>query len=169
MPISTAERRDAADTAVLTPAELRATARKFEKEIGGVYIVLAACLRRDAILVEQGRRPGEGSPLRQAVPRPKTWGDYERVRPALIDTYGRPCVTFDCGECHAEHFTVGICHQKVRCPQCGSTARRCRRSSGHDASEWHRARFNEHDRIVDELDRAGFPVVARWADDWTVS
>lgn len=28
----------------------------------------------------------------------------------------------------------------IRCPVCGSTARRCKRPSGHDAAEWHRER-----------------------------
>lgn len=36
------------------------------------------------------------------------------------------------------------------CPTCGSTRRRCRRPSGHDAPEWHAARLALWEALDDE-------------------
>jgi|GEM_PF-2812775 len=100
----------------------------------------------------------------QAVPRPATWEEFEAIKPQLIDTLGSPLISEFCSRCRCNHFTVEPHLDEVPCPDCGSTAARCRRGSEHEASEWHKARREAFDRLRDELEAAGIPQVARWAE-----
>jgi len=102
--------------------------------------------------------------IRQPVPRPATVDEYQRIRPQLIDTTGRPLVLARCPRCRHEHFTVEPCAAEAPCPRCGSTAARCIRPSGHEADSWHTERVTAFDRLCDARAAAGLPQVARWPE-----
>lgn len=104
---------------------------------------------------------GEGM-MFQPVTKPKTWGEFFKVRPLMVDTFGNPLVSEYCARCRDEHFTVEPHIDEIVCPECGSIALRCHRPSGHDAANWHKRRFDELDRLGDEREAAGLPAVARW-------
>lgn len=95
---------------------------------------------------------------------PKTFDEYIRVRDSgrMIDTLGRPLELFDCDRCGCRHFAVEPCMRDVKCPDCGSTAQRCKRGSGHDAAEYHKARMDAFYQLCDELEEQGIAQVARW-------
>ena len=107
--------------------------------------------------------PMSRSGVTQPVSKPQTLEEYERIRPLMIDTWGRPLVSEWCGACRSRHFTVQPCAGAVACPRCGSRRVRCLRPSGHEADSWHRDRQAAYDRHCDELEAAGRPQVARWA------
>ncbi len=100
--------------------------------------------------------------IRQPMTRPKTVDEFRKARPRMIDTDGAPLVSAQCPTCEQVHLTVEPC--RPQCPECGSTAARCMRPSGHEAQDWHAARWAALDRLSDERLAAGLPVVARWAD-----
>ncbi len=100
----------------------------------------------------------------QPMPRPRTIAEFETIRPQMIDTLGRPLRSSFCTACGRSHFTVEPHLSEIRCPRCRSTSARCQRPSGHDAESWHVERFEELDRISDEREAAGIPVVAPWPD-----
>jgi hypothetical protein len=100
--------------------------------------------------------------LVQPVLKPSTWGEYLAVRERMIDTHGRPLVIAHCDQCSSSHFTVEPCLSDVACPDCGSTAARCQRPSGHEAAAWHASRINELERITAQREAHGAPAVAPW-------
>ncbi len=100
----------------------------------------------------------------QPVPRPRTVADFEKIRPLMVDTLGRPLRSSFCTVCGCSHFTVEPHVSEIPCPRCKSTGIRCQRPSGHDADSWHIERFEELDRISDERAAAGIAVVAPWPD-----
>ena len=99
----------------------------------------------------------------QTVPRPTTWAEYEAVKSQLVDTLGGPLVSEYCARCRCAHFTVEPHLSEVPCPDCGSTATRCLRGSGFEASGWHKARVLAFDQLRDDREAAGIAQVARWA------
>ena len=70
------------------------------------------------------------STLRQPMPRPQSYAEYERARPHMIDTAGRPLELAWCRPCNREHFTVEPHAADVPCPRCKATAGRSTRPSG---------------------------------------
>lgn len=93
--------------------------------------------------------------------KPATRDEYERIKPQLVDSSGKPLESVFCSACGVKHFTVEPCLVAVRCPSCGSVAARCRRPSGHDTN-WHADRVAELERVTRGRDAAGLPVVAPW-------
>ena len=59
----------------------------------------------------------------------------------IIGMTGLPVALRLCEKCRRCNTFGETCPASLRCPTCGSTAVRCRRPSGHDAAEWHRARL----------------------------
>ena len=100
----------------------------------------------------------------QPVLKPSTWGEYMAIRDLMIDTHGHPLVVAQCDQCSSSHFTVEPCLSEIACPDCGSTAARCQRPSGHDAAAWHASRQAELERITVEREARGVAVVARWPE-----
>lgn len=99
---------------------------------------------------------------RQPMPRPQTYAEYERARPHMIDTTGRPLELAWCHPCNREHFTVEPHAADAPCPRCKATTGRCIRPSGHEADAWHKGRLDAFHALCDALEAAGHPQVARW-------
>ncbi len=57
----------------------------------------------------------------------------------IVGMTGLPLALRLCEKCRRCNTFGETCPASLRCPTCGSTAVRCRRPSGHDAAEWHRA------------------------------
>jgi len=95
---------------------------------------------------------------------PRSHAEHRALRDAgiLIDTAGRPLQYERCAKCGVVTATVDVCIRDVPCPDCGSSAQRCTRPSGHAAATMHAARVTAYNRRVDELEEAGVPVPARW-------
>lgn len=104
------------------------------------------------------------SDIRQPMPRPTTFAAYLSARPRMVDTHGNLLRSEHCARCAQEHFTVEPCASEAPCPQCGSSASRCRRPSGHDATEWHAARRSAFETLCAEREAAGLPQVALWPE-----
>lgn len=103
-----------------------------------------------------------GKFIEQPVPKPATISEYLEIRHLLIDTHGRPLELVDCDGCRCPHYSVEPHLYELACPTCGSTARRCRRPSGHEAQTWHQSRVDLREWLIDARAEDGRPVVAPW-------
>jgi hypothetical protein len=101
------------------------------------------------------------------VARPRTAAGLTALvdRRALLDLAGRTLVRQACS-CGGWHLGGEPCHVEVRCPDCRSTARTCKRPSGHDAQTWHNARWAEYERVTAARAAAGdLTLPAPWAPE----
>lgn len=100
--------------------------------------------------------------LRQPMPCPQSYAEYERARPHMIDTAGRPS-----NSPGAAPATANTSPSNPTPPMCPAPAARppqgrCTRPSGHEADAWHKDRLDAFYALCDALESAGYPQVARW-------
>lgn len=77
--------------------------------------------------------------MSQADAQQMLWGDYSPTIPP-------PTTRAACPHC-GKPETVGVCPASIACPECGSTARQCKRPSGHEKPTWCKARIRAAERL----------------------
>ncbi len=73
---------------------------------------------------------------------------------ALVDLTGAVLSRREC-RCGGTHLGGEPCHRAVTCPVCQSTAPSCKKPSGHEATDWHTARWTRYEEVVTALVDAG--------------
>jgi len=104
-----------------------------------------------------------------SVTQPRRADTIEELRAMaageIVGMTGLPLALRLCEKCRRCNTFGETCPASLRCPTCGSTAVRCRRPSGHDAAEWHRARLKAAADVDAAREAAGDPVLPpRWPE-----
>jgi hypothetical protein len=103
--------------------------------------------------------------ITQPHPKPTLMVDFLAMVEAgeLVAMDGSRIVPKPCGRCKDSVNLGDTCPASVECPDCHSTAVRCKRPSGHEAASWHKARIEAARAIDDQRQAAGDPTVpAPW-------